>query len=62
MSNQGGSCCGPAEEAPTEPARPAETTSRAGDVRVAAHDPTPPERGTSGLLQVVRRLFGRVPA
>lgn len=62
MSNQGGSCCGPTEEATTEEAKPAETTSRAGDARVAAHDPTQQERGTSGLLGAVRRLFGRVPA
>lgn len=67
MSGQRASCCGSADEAATEAAteatKPAaETTNRASDARVAAHDPKSPERGTSGLLQMVRRLFGRVPA
>lgn len=59
MSNQSGSCCGPADEAATAPAKPAETSNRATDGRIAARGAVTQERGTSGLLQAVRRLFGR---
>lgn len=62
MSNQKSSCCGPTDEATAEPARPADTTNRTGDGRVGAHDPMSPERSPSGLLEAIRRLFGRVPA
>jgi hypothetical protein len=67
MSEKSASCCGPADEAATEataePAKPAvQATGRATDAMVAAHDPRSPERGTSGLIQAVRRLFGHVPA
>lgn len=62
MSNQRESCCGPADQATTEPGKPAETTSRAGEPSVAVINARRQERGTSGLLQAVRRLFGRVPA
>lgn len=67
MSGQRASCCGPADEMTTEataePAKPAMgTTNLATGARVVAHDPRSPERGTSGLIQAVRRLFGRVPA
>ena len=56
MSEQRSSCCGPADEATPEPAKPAETT------KGAAHDPKSPERARSGLLRAVRRMFGHVPA
>ena len=67
MSGQKASCCGPADEAPTElttqPAKPAaETANRASGASAAAHGQMSPGGGPSGLLQTVRRLFGRAPA
>ena len=62
MSNQRASCCGASDEVTPEPAKVAETTNRAGDGRVVAPDTTSRAPGSSGLIQAVRRLFGRAPA
>lgn len=62
MSEQKASCCGPADEAMTEPAKPMGRTNRAPDERVTTRDQVLRDRDTSGLLRAVRRLFGRMPA
>lgn len=62
MTNQGGSCCGPADEAATEPTKPAKTSDRAADGKFAAQTPVTEASAPSGLLQAVRRLFGGRPA
>ena len=61
MSEQRASCCGPVDEATTAPAKPTKANDRAADRRVAARDLVSRERSPSGLLQAVRRLFGRAP-
>lgn len=62
MSEQRASCCGPVDEATTEPAKSTKANDHAPDRRVAARDLVSQERSPSGLLQAVRRLFGRLPA
>lgn len=61
LSNRRASCCGPAEEATSEPTKSA-TSNRANDGSEAAQDGTSRANGKSGLRQAFRRLFGRLPA
>lgn len=58
MSERRSSCCGGVDEMAPEVASGPGTTEVAVDGRTSGHAAAGSDRGRSGLIQVVRRLFG----